>query len=682
MLREAHEVEVIHLSADAVAPRVAFPVQTVRMVPSDPRSIAHAAGVIRERAAQAELVHSMAASALLPFRAFRPDCPWIHTEHWSALLAPSTAPVLARLALPLTRRLLARPDVVVAVGHRLASAIASHRSSPTVVIPNEVDAPEVRPRPSGPSVLVGVGGLIPRKGPDVAIRTIAQLRSEGMDARLIWAGEGPMRAELEKLAGSLGVADRVDLRGAVPAERVADVIAEGQVFLLPTQMETFGVAIAEALVAGRPVVVGAEGEQTSFVEEPDGVVVEERTAHAYAAAIRRVIDLNQGRSAEEIAERARGLFDPSRRRSSYADAYALAGKEHRSEVADVDVVIAVHDSGRRIDRAIESALSSTAVARVIVVCHNVEPQRIAAAAGRAGRDGRIEFASFVDDVRSPAGPFNEGLGMADGRYVSVLGSDDELTAGAIDLWRRTARRERADVVIAPLRHAGGARVPTPPTLRRRGLRGARDRLAYRTAPLGLIDRGRFGGLRFTDGVATGEDLGFTARMWFSDARLVRHRGSGEYLIHDGEGRVTFTPRSVADELRAVELLIADAHTRSLSDRERTALAVKLWRVSIFGAVHYRSGRWQEDDRAFLAELTTHLRRFAPRAPALLSRADADLMDALADAAVPDTAIDEFSRRRRRFLSPAALLPARVSRVLARDAPLRFAAATWWAARGW
>ncbi|QNA91222.1 glycosyltransferase family 2 protein [Microbacterium sp. Se63.02b] len=164
---------------------------------------------------------------------------------------------------------------------------------------------------------------------------------------------------------------------------------------------------------------------------------------------------------------------------------------------------------------------------VHVVCHNVDEAAIRRAAGAAAEDVRVRFLELRDGVRSPAGPFNHGLDAAEGLYVAVMGSDDEVTAGAIDAWRRTAQQDASDMVVAPLRHAGGHRVPTPPTLRRRDLRGRRDRLAYRTAPLGLIAVPRFGGLRFTPGVATG-------RTWTS----APGSGSPALASVDTPGRTT------------------------------------------------------------------------------------------------------------------------------------------------
>lgn len=680
-LSHDHDVHVLHLSGGGTtAPLVSegVSVTTVPMAPANPLSIWRAARVIRRHASRADVVHTMAVSALLPFILFRPDVPWVHTEHWSALLSPSTTGIIPRAAIPVVLRLLAGPDVVIAVGRQLADAIGRRRKKPTVVIPNVVvQPPTLRPRPcAAETTLVGIGGLIPRKGPDVAIRAVAELRHRGIAARLVWAGDGPMHSELIALAEQLGIRDQVQLRGRVAPEHIDDLLAEGDAFLLPTTMETFGVAIAEALVAGRPVVVGAQGEQVSFVDEPDGVLVHKHTAQAYADGVQRVLAMNADRSVAEIAARTRARFDSVARRAEYAEVYARAGA--RRSMPDVDVIIAVHDPRRRIDRAVRSALSSESVARVIVVCHGIAAAAIESAA--ATDDPRVEFVFFDDGVRSPAGPFNHGLDVATGRFVAVVGSDDELTEGAVDAWRRTAHRTGAEVVIAPLRHAGGARVPTPPTLRARALRGTRDRLAYRTAPLGLLARERIGGYRLTPDLATGEDLAFTARLWFDATRVSRHTDRDEYLIHDGDDRITFTHRKLSDELRAVDLLIRDSWARTLSVQDRTAIAVKLWRITVFGAVHYRAGNWDVADRTWAARLVGALRDFAPQAIDRLSRADVALVSALGDPSVPDVEVDARSRERRRFTSVRALLPSRCVLLLAREAPVRFMAATWLARR--
>jgi hypothetical protein len=351
--------------------------------------------------------------------------------------------------------------------------------------------------------------------------------------------------------------------------------------------------------------------------------------------------------------------------------------------ADVDVVIAAHDPERRVDRAVASVLTSEMVARVLIVCHNTPMDRIAERIGTLVDDDRVHLIDLQDGVQSPAGPFNRGLDLATAGFVSIMGSDDELAPGAIDRWYTTAVQHQADVVIPVVRYSGHHRVPTPPTRfwRTASLDGIRDRLAYRTAPLGLISRARFGDLRFTPGLLTGEDLAYSTRMWFSDAVKARMRAGAEYLVHDDAVRVTFTHRPLRDELAALEHLLAQDDIRRMGPGVKLALAVKLWRISVFGAAHYRAGAWSGDDRRALAAAAQELRDYSPAALDMLSAADRRLIDAVQDPSTPDETVDAASSRRRRFVTPGALIPRKLWMLLAREAPIRFAAATWLAGRG-
>lgn len=336
LLARDHQLHVLHLSAgarthpdrDAASDACRWTLSTVPMRPANPASVAAAAREVRRLVAAYDLVHSMAASALLPFRGIRVAQPWVHTEHWSGLLAPRTVPLPARLGVPATMRLLARPDVVVAVGSQLADTIRRARRGPVVVVPNAVTLPDTlaERRSDGRLRLIGVGGLVARKGPDLAVRVLAELAERGQDVTLEWAGDGPMRREVATLAERLGVADRLVLRGRIAPSEVSIAIAEADVFLLPTAHETFGVAIAEALACGRPVVVGAQGGQSEFVREPDGVLVVEQTPEAYADAVERVVTANASRSAAEIASFVTERFTEERRRAALAEVYADAGE--------------------------------------------------------------------------------------------------------------------------------------------------------------------------------------------------------------------------------------------------------------------------------------------------------------------------------------------------------------------
>lgn len=345
----------------------------------------------------------------------------------------------------------------------------------------------------------------------------------------------------------------------------------------------------------------------------------------------------------------------------------------------VDLVIAVHDPRRPIARAVRSALLGGLAAsrlRVTVVCHNVPTADIAGALGPE-LAAQVRLLELADGIHSPAGPFNAGLDAADARFVSIMGSDDMLEPGALAAWAAFAERG-LDAVIPVERHASGGIVRTPPVRvgRRALLDPVRDRLVYRTAPVGLIrsDVVRRLGLRMTEGVATGEDQDFSARLWFSPVRLGYARGMPAYVIGDDAAeRATLAHRTVRDEFAAAAALTERPWFRELGLAARRAIAVKTVRIHVFSLIARRfdAGDWVPGEREELAAFIARLDEAAPGFTGRLSRADVAVLDALDDASVTDTQLARLVAARRRFGAPATVLAARGGQLFAPDAPLRF-----------
>lgn len=687
LLAATHEVVVVHLApprqVDSARTEVIDGVTIVRvpMSPSRPDHLVRVGPVLRRHLADAGLLHTMALSSLLPFASIRVRIPWVHTEHWSGLIAPETVPAAMRATLPVTERGLARPDVVIAVSAGLAARIAGMRRGPVVVIPNHVQLPsELSPRRSpGDTVrLIAVGGLVPHKGPLLAVAALAELRRRGLDASLVWLGDGPLRAEVTSAAEDAGVADHLCLGGAVAKSEVTLALQQSDVFLLPTASETFGVAIAEALVAGVPVVVGARGSQSEFVDPPDGALVSERTPSAYADAVQRILELNRDRTPEQIGAAARERFSPSKRTEAYLVAYAKAGAPVPAQPR-IDVVIPVHDASRPVERAVASVLRNHVVLRVTVVAHDLEAGLVRQRLGKLADDSRVRVVEYSDGLRRPAGPFNHGLDLATAEFVSVMGSDDELEPYAIDSWHRRAVRGGAEAVIPVLAHAEGRTVPTPPTrpLRVRKLALAKDRLSYRSAPLGLVSRARFPDLRFDTTVATGEDIGFVTTVWSRADGVSFDRYGPAYLVHaDAVTRTSTTTRPIADDLAFIDSLLASDGFGALTPTERTSVITKILRINVIGAAHNRrDAAWSDDDRTSLARAVSALRAAAPAAENPLSLFDRRILDLAADSASSTAELLMQVARRMNRLAPASLVARSLAGTLHREGPLRMAGAS-------
>lgn len=349
----------------------------------------------------------------------------------------------------------------------------------------------------------------------------------------------------------------------------------------------------------------------------------------------------------------------------------------------VDVIIAVHNPARPIARAVASVLRHTrSDVRVTVVCHNTDRAGIAANLGEFADDPRLRLLEQADGIASPSGPFNAGLEAATGRFTAIMGSDDELVAGAVDSWVRVAKRDGASMVIPRLAHATGQGVATPPVrpFRTRRLDPVRDRLAYRSAPLGLVSRSRLGHVRLASGSETGEDNAYSLRVWFSGEPISFDLAGPAYLIHDdAEDRVTFSVRTISSELSFLQVLLGDDFITQMSPRARDALVVKLIRIHLFGAVFNRrdAPSWSPADLTDLEACARRVIGLAPGAARVLSRADRDLLDEiLLGAAASVSRLKRLAEARRRFLRPDGLLPRSLRYALAREAPLRMIAASW------
>jgi rhamnosyl/mannosyltransferase len=174
-------------------------------------------------------------------------------------------PFLRRLVAPLIRRALARADRIVVSGQPMIdhSEFLRPHAHKCAVLPYGMDlnywrmldtnerAGADRLRLQQPRHIVALGRLVGYKGYDVLIRA---MQSVAGHATII--GEGPLLADLQKLASDLGVADRVRFAGRLPRDEIKLLFHSAQVFAFPsvTEAEAFGIVQIEAMATGLPIV--------------------------------------------------------------------------------------------------------------------------------------------------------------------------------------------------------------------------------------------------------------------------------------------------------------------------------------------------------------------------------------------------------------------------------------------
>ncbi|MBK8915348.1 MAG: glycosyltransferase family 4 protein [Phycisphaerales bacterium] len=168
----------------------------------------------------------------------------------------------------------------------------------------------------GRLLFVGTFGQM-YKGPDVAIRALRHCRDAGMPVQLRMCGDGQHRAEMEALAGRLGVREWVEFLGQVDAARVRQELDAADVFISPARQEGLPRAVIEAFARAAPTVASNVGGTAELVDEPERI--EPGSTDVMAATLaRRVIDL---------------LRDPARRERLSARNLAMAAAYHERELS-------------------------------------------------------------------------------------------------------------------------------------------------------------------------------------------------------------------------------------------------------------------------------------------------------------------------------------------------------------
>ncbi|ADZ72346.1 glycosyltransferase family 4 protein [Polymorphum gilvum] len=143
----------------------------------------------------------------------------------------------------------------------------------------------------GPDVrLLSVGSVVPRKGYDVLFEALASMA--GLDWRLDIVGERrdpACCAELEARLVRSGLADRIRFFGALPPGRLAACYERADIFVLASRYEGYGMAFAEALAHGLPV-IGSGGEAVrATLSRAGAIYVEPEDSASLAEALQRLI---------------------------------------------------------------------------------------------------------------------------------------------------------------------------------------------------------------------------------------------------------------------------------------------------------------------------------------------------------------------------------------------------------
>lgn len=249
--------------------------------------------------------------------------PWLRAAGAQRVVACTHGHEVGWSMLPGARQALRRigetVDVVTFVSRYTRSRFAAAFGPMAALehLPSGVDTERYRPDPAARQeirqryglgdrpVVVCVSRLVPRKGQDMLVRALPEIRRHVPGTALLLVGGGPYRERLTRLAQAVGVAEHVVFTGSVSWDELPAHYAAGDVFAMPCRtrgggldVEGLGIVYLEASATGLPVVAGNSGGAPE-------TVLEGETGH--------VVD---GRSLPEITRRVVELLsDPGRARA-------------------------------------------------------------------------------------------------------------------------------------------------------------------------------------------------------------------------------------------------------------------------------------------------------------------------------------------------------------------------------
>lgn len=336
MRQRGHQVQVFasarpaHLSVDSPTPWVPVEVESYAALPHAPYSLAMASKVAAFEGV--DLIHAHyavphassahVAQQIIQMEAGR-HVPFVVTLHGTDVgrKGPMRAYTKAtKLALH-SAQAVTVPSAFLA---REAQEAFQLEAAQVVEIPNFVDPelnyPPPEPRPVREIIsLIHVSNLRAVKRVQDILHAMTRLSPK---VRLDIVGDGPQRGQLESLTRTLRLQERVRFFGR--RNDVPDILRASDVFVFPSQLESFGLAALEASACGLPVVASDVGGLPEVVEDGvSGLLYPSKDVEALADRIRQLVDAPELRRRMGEAGRARALsFAPKASVDAYEALYA------------------------------------------------------------------------------------------------------------------------------------------------------------------------------------------------------------------------------------------------------------------------------------------------------------------------------------------------------------------------
>ena len=154
------------------------------------------------------------------------------------------------------------------------------------------------------TAIISAGRLVPWKGFFSLIESLAEVKKEIHDAVLYIAGEGPLRAELEKKTKDIGLWESIIFLGKVPQNLLFEYVKAADIFVLNTDYEGFSHQLLETMALGTPIITTPVGGNVELIEDGiNGIFVGYNDESKIADSIVRLV--RDPAFAEKISENAK-----------------------------------------------------------------------------------------------------------------------------------------------------------------------------------------------------------------------------------------------------------------------------------------------------------------------------------------------------------------------------------------
>ena len=226
--------------------------------------------------------------------------PFIVTEHSSAFQRQK----LSSSEISLAKEVFSSSNYNVAVSDVLAQDLFTLFNQDFIVIPNIVDTDYFTPatRQNKKFTFLNVAHLNSNKNHQLLIQAFAKLVKQ-KDVRLVIAGAGEERKNLEQLIASLGLERKVLLFGKATRKEVKMLMQQANCFVLSSKVETFGVVLIEAMACGIPVISTKCGGPNKLIDADLGILCSLNVSSLYQSMLDMIVKKIDGKLIRKAVER-------------------------------------------------------------------------------------------------------------------------------------------------------------------------------------------------------------------------------------------------------------------------------------------------------------------------------------------------------------------------------------------